>query len=113
MLKYIKNQTKNICKAAVIQNENALRFVSTKQISEEIFEEIFEIIVAQDGWNALEYVPVEKRSDKICKIAVTQNGYALNFVPIEKRSKKICKIAVTQNGYALRFVPEKYQKICK
>ena len=61
------------------------------------------IVVTKNGY-ALEYVPENLKSEKICEIAVAQNIYALRYIPIEKRSKKICEIAVPQNRWTLKVV---------
>ena len=62
--------------------------------------------VNQDGY-ALQFVPEDKRTDEICKIAVNQNGYALEFVPTDKQTDEICLIAITQNEKAIKFITNK------
>ena len=39
-------------------------------------------------------------------MAVQQDGLALQFVPKDKRTDKICEMAVLQNKYALQYVPK-------
>jgi hypothetical protein len=63
LLKYVKVQTKEICKLAIRQNIQALQYV-------------------------------KEQTEEICKLAVQQNGNALKFVKIQ--SDEICKLAVQQ-----------------
>ena len=77
---------------------------------------ICKIAVSQDGW-ALQEVPIELRTPELCKIAVSQDGGALEWVPKElPEYADICKIAVSQNVYALGEVPKElpeYLEICE
>ena len=45
----------------------------------------------------MQYVPENKKTDKICKLAVQNYGDALQYVPIEKLSEEIIKLAVRKN----------------
>jgi hypothetical protein len=70
-LRFVSEQTEEICLAAVKQNGYALRFVSEQT------EEICLAAVKQDGY-ALQYV--SEQTEEICLAAVKQNSYALEFV---------------------------------
>jgi hypothetical protein len=70
------------------------------------FEPILSFALRQNSW-ALEYVPVEFRTDEMCGIAVAHNGNALMYVPEKFRTEEMCRIAVEQDGVALFLVPEK------
>ena len=73
------------------------------------------IMLVKKAGQMLEYIPENKRTNKICKIAVQQNGDALYYVPNDKKTDELCEIAVQQYGQALQYIPEdkKTNKICE
>ena len=54
---------------------------------------------------AIQFIPSDKQTDEICKIAVGLSGCALTYISENKKTDEICKIAVQQNRYALTYVP--------
>jgi len=70
-LRYVKNQTENICLEAVKENGDALKYVKNQT------ENICLEAVKQDGY-ALRYV--KNQTENICLEAVKQDGYALRYV---------------------------------
>jgi len=70
-LRYVKEQTEQICLEAVKQNGDSLQFV--KEQTEQICLEA----VKQNG-NALRYV--KEQTEQICLEAVKQDGNALRYV---------------------------------
>ena len=52
------------------------------------------------------YIPDNKRTYEICKLAVQYDAYALQYITEDKKTDEICKIAVQQCGLTLKFVPE-------
>ena len=62
----------------------------------------------------LRNIPLEDRKS-LCanslEKAVQQNGLALEFVPLELRTESLCSIAVSQNPRALRWVPSQFKSI--
>ena len=80
-----------------------------KTTLEKIFNEVREY-----GW-ALEHVPEDLKTPKLCKIAVKQYGTILEFVPEARRTPELCKLAVENEGWALGYVPEalKTPELCK
>ena len=69
-------------------------------------EEICKLAVSQDGY-ALKYV--QKQTEELCKLAVSEDGFALQFV--QNQTEEICKIAVTQNYFAMRYVNPKFRHL--
>ena len=124
LLRFVKDQTDEICKCAVQKDCYALRFV--KDQTDEICElvvckngialqyvknqtnRLCELAVSQEG-TTLQYVLLQ--TDEICKLAVSQNGEALQYVLLQ--TDEICKIAVSQTGSALRYVILQTDEICK
>ena len=90
-LKFIENQTPEICLVAVKQNGCILEYVK-EQTSGICLE-----AVKQNGY-ALEYV--KDQIPEICLEAVKQNGYALRYV--KKQTPEICIAAIKEDGCALR-----------
>ena len=86
-LRYVKEQTEEICLEAVKENGYALGYV--KEQTEEICLEA----VKQNG-DALQYV--HKQTKEICLEAVKQNRYALQFVDKSIFSREKVMIELTQ-----------------
>ena len=63
------------------------------------------IMLVKKGGRILRYIPENKRTNKICEIAVQQDGSALQYVPEDKKTYELCKNAVLQEEYAFEFVP--------
>jgi hypothetical protein len=82
-LQFIKKQTFEMCKAAVINYGLALKYVR-KQTPELC------LIAVRNMGDALKYV--KHPSEEIELAAVSQNGYAIEFV--KEQSEKICFYAV-------------------
>ena len=70
-LRFVQNQTEEICLAAVEEDWYALRFVRNQT------EETCLAAVKENGF-ALQYV--DNQTEEICLAAVKQNGYALQYV---------------------------------
>ena len=100
-LEYVEEQTPEICMAAVKQDGRALLHVK-EQTPEMCLE-----AVKQDGWLLLY---VKEQTWEICLEAVKQNGYALRSV--KEQTPEICIEAVKQNGWALQYVKEQTREIC-
>ena len=75
-LRFIEEQTPEICKVAVEQDGLALQYIKNQT------EEISEVAVKQNGM-ALEFV--EKQTPEICVTAVMQNKDALKYVKYNKK----------------------------
>ena len=126
-LQYVKEQTEEICKLAIIKSyhyydnynnepkcyynyddyvqrhSKQLKYVKVQT------EEICRLAVQGDGC-ALKYV--KDQTEELCKIAVHNFGLALEFV--KEQTEEICKTAVQQNGHALElFVQNQTEDICK
>ncbi len=114
-IRYVKEQTPQLCQAAVRNGEWNFRYV-TQQTEEnclaaakenglilpyvkEPFPELQYIAVSQNGWVLKELV---NPNEKECLAAVSQNGLALQFV--KNQTTEICEAAVRDYGTALRFV---------
>jgi hypothetical protein len=82
-LKYVNEQTKNICMAAVENRGLELQYVGNQT------DEICMAAVQQNGF-ALYYV--KNQTEEICMAAVQQNCSAINYV--KNRTKSICMAAV-------------------
>jgi hypothetical protein len=90
---------KEICKLSCMKNGLSIKFVPKNIINEEICK-----YAVQNIGNTLEYVPKNMINKEICKLAVQQNGLSIKFVPLNIINKEICKLAVIQNGWALEYI---------
>jgi hypothetical protein len=84
LLRYVKNQTEEICIMAVIERNffDTLKWVKNQTNS------ICEAAVTRNG-HALQFV--KHQTDYICELAVQQDGYALVYV--RNKTAKICRLA--------------------
>jgi Domain of unknown function (DUF4116) len=83
----------------------------TQDIIGERWDELKPIIywmLEQNGW-ALQYVPTEYQTPRLCCMAIQQNGMALEYVPEDRRTPELCRLAVEQNGRTLYYVPKNKQ----
>jgi hypothetical protein len=76
-LRYIREQTPEICMEAVKQDGQALYFVKNQTL------EICLFAVEQDGM-ALGYVDLNIKNHDICMAALRQNGCALRYIPSQE-----------------------------
>lgn len=81
-----KNQTLEICLAAVKQNGLALKYVAHQT------PELCLMAIQQNPW-ALKYV--ENQTEKLCLEAVKQNGYLLDLV--RQQTEEICLATLSEN----------------
>jgi hypothetical protein len=65
----------------------------------------FTQMVKVDGLK-LESVPMQSRTYKLCKIAITQNWKALKFTPHCYYTAELFLIASAQNPRAIHYIPE-------
>ena len=108
-LRYVKNQTEQMCCVAVNQNPLTLQFVKEQT------DTICRVALHKNGL-VLHYVKPHLLTVDLCKIAVQQNGYALHIIcESSLATEEVCKLAVKQNGLALRYVNVKNQtdEICR
>nr|QBK87597.1 MAG: protein of unknown function DUF4116 [Marseillevirus LCMAC201] len=101
VLKYVKEQTEEICLAAVKVNGLALKYVKVQ--TEEIC-----LAAVQEYGRALE--SVKEQTSEICLAAVQRYGWALEFVKVQ--TPEICLAAVQQHRRALQYVKEQTPEIC-
>jgi Domain of unknown function (DUF4116) len=77
------------------------------------FESLLYWAIQQNG-RALRFIPENKRTLELCRLAVEQNGFALYFVPRDlkrnrfedKKTSELCRLAVEQNGLTLKYMSE-------
>lgn len=133
LLQHLKEQTPELCMAAVRQNGFALQFVENQgktypspfkvddvcleavkqrpealKFVDEQTSDMCLIAVMQPGRHIpLKYV--KEQTDQICLIAVSNNGVQLEFV--KDQTEEMCLAAVKQTSEALKFVKERTHKI--
>ncbi|PBF93492.1 DUF4116 domain-containing protein [Clostridioides difficile] len=100
-LRFIENQTEELCIDAIRENPDAFKYVKNR--TPKICMEVVKI-----SGEKLKHI--KNQTEEICKEAVKQNGFALKFV--KEQTPELCLIAVKQNGLALEFVKEQTEEIC-
>ena len=132
-LKYIVEQTENICKLAVQQNGIALRYVQNKthdicslaikqnvtaiqylnRLADDVnIDKLYILACQTDGYYALYNMIKTEKTEKLCKLAVQQNGMAIQFVDKKYVTNELCILAVKQNGMALQYIENQTHEIC-
>jgi hypothetical protein len=99
LLKYIDNQTEEICLEAVKKNGWALRYVKKQT------PEICLAAVKENGW-ALQYV--KEQTSEICLAAVKKAGTALEHV--KEQTPEICSAALKEDNSAFFYVQKPTDK---
>jgi hypothetical protein len=105
VLKYVSEQTLEICEAAVYQTIEAflrVKYQSTKMAMH---------VVSKCG-GMLSMVYDHLKTPDMCKIAVSSCGYAIEYVPIELKTKELYKLAVCRCPIAIREVYDQTFELC-
>jgi len=102
ILKYIRNQTKEMVITAILQNGNALEYVK---------EQTYDIclIAVKNYGRAIKFV--RNQTKELCLIAVRANGF--NIQHIVDQTEELCIEAVKKYGNALPYVQVQTLAICK
>ena len=105
VLEYVKNKTYNICIKAIETCPMALKYVDNQMYG------MCLKAVQLDGL-ALQYVKC--KTHKICETAVEENAMALQYVPEEIQTEVMCLSAVKKQWKALQYVfnKNKTYKVC-
>ena len=56
--------------------------------------------------NMLMTLPLERRTEAVCRRAIEIDGENIRYVPRDMRTEKLCYTAVQSWDYALDYVPE-------
>jgi len=98
--KYIKNKTDEILTEAVRVLPSVLKTIKNPTY------EMYKVAVNSMRGVGLQFIPISKQTDELCKLSVKNKPLSLQYV--KNKTLEICKLAVETNGDALEFVPEKY-----
>lgn len=105
-LQFIHNQTQKQCLAAVQQNGLALQYVSHYNYTY-LNHKIDTIAVKQ---NALAVQYVYEQNDDICKLAIKIDPLAIQY--IKNKTPELCELAVKLNGLALCYIKNQTEELC-
>lgn len=78
-----------------------------KQVPEQIVTDEFIHSAVSCDPCVLHFIPVEKRTYELCRIAASKG--ILSLVPEEQRTYELCLEAVSHNGYSLNWVPVEHR----
>lgn len=101
LLKQVKEQTPELCMAAVSEDYKALSYVREQS------NVICLIAVKNDG-NALQFV--KDQTPQICMEAVKHSGNAIQYV--KKQTPELCAEAIKQDPLALKHVKNPSKELC-
>lgn len=115
MLRYVDNKTARICVAAIVQNMNAFKYIKTEDysyhkhpvpgdpphITRLEYMKIAEIVLKHNG-RMIRFVDREEQTERLCLIAVKQNGIALKYA--QNKTKDVCHEAIKQNPSAVKYI---------
>jgi hypothetical protein len=118
--------TEDMCERLVKENSREVEHVPTEMMSEYICDMVMEdssenlkrlpeawrekyyVKVAKAGWG-FNQIPEDKRTEKLCVIAVEARGANLEHVPEDKKSYAIVLSAVDGDIEAYNFLPENFE----
>jgi IMP cyclohydrolase len=72
-------------------------------VNKEQIEEICLAAVMQNG-NALQFISNDRQTEAICLAAVSQNGLALKYTRDHLLTKEMCIIAISRNAFACQYI---------
>jgi hypothetical protein len=93
--------TEEFCLAVVRKNGYALRYVPVEMRTEAVCR------AAVENSANLDDVPEKLITEALCFTAVRKEGTALNGIPRKLKTEELCIAAVSQNPIAHRCIPEK------
>lgn len=97
-----KEQTIELCKAAIRQNPLALQFVSRKCLDSKMC-----LAAVKKNGQAFRYVPGQFVTKRMCELAVEAAPELLNNVPENFRTSTICINAIKKDVNILSFISQK------
>ena len=106
VLKYIKNQTEELCILAVKKLGCAFKYVNEQFRTEDMCI----LAIKHNGWT-FEYMK-EYQTERICRLAVQRNNKALEYVNEEFKTNELCVLAVNQRGLSLEFIDNQTLELC-
>jgi len=92
-LKYIANQTKDICRIAIKQNPYALKYIANQT------KEICRIAIKHNPYT-LKYI--DDQTEYICMLAIQRDPYTIQYV--KKHTLKICTSAMKINPNVSKYI---------
>jgi hypothetical protein len=111
-LKALKRKTYKIFKDEseifkfIIRDPFHIRFIDNPS------EKLCKLAVQQDG-NAIKYIPKRQRNEEVCKLALQRNGDVIHYIHEHQRSEDVCKLAVQQHPYLIRYIHNPSEEVCK
>jgi len=106
-LKYIKEQTPEICAMALQAHFIPIHEVTPLQYVKEQTPELCMMAIKQAPW-AIEYVKEQTR--ELCIAAVTRNGFTIGG--IKEQTDELCRIAVEKNPWAIKYIKNQTPELC-
>jgi hypothetical protein len=102
-LQFVAKQSERICCKALEISGKAIQYVRepTPQLA-------LQAIRNGGGVDFLRSMPLE-----ICYIAVERNGTFLQYIPKEKQTEEICRVAVQTSPSAIQWVLEQTEDLCR
>jgi hypothetical protein len=96
-----KEQTPEMCKAAISQNPKALQYASRKCIDAQIC-----LAAVKKEGTVFQYVPNQFINKEMCLLGVQADSDLLNNVPARWRTKEICLLAITKKPWTFIDIPQ-------
>jgi hypothetical protein len=98
------------CLEAVLQDGFTLQGVPEQRRTPKLCK-----IAVQSCPSVFPWVPMVLMTDELCSVAIQHDGALLFHVPEDRMSQDLCELAVRGTGYALSLVPDGYRtaEICE
>lgn len=101
-LQYVHNQTDRVCRYAIEQSGRAIQYVHN------MTPELCSLAIQMGG--GIEFL--QSMPSEVSRIAVEMNGLFLKYIPADKQTEELCRIAVENTPYALEWVHEQSDAVC-
>lgn len=73
-----------------------------------ITQELCETACSKDYGSALEFVPIDMRTEKVCLLSVNRDGENLKFVPLALRNLSLCELALKRSKESIKAIPYEF-----
>ena len=98
----MEKRTKSLCLIAVYFNPENIQYVP-----DEFQKELSAYAVKRDP-KTLQYVKIEYKTERMCTLAVLEDGLLLRFVPDNLKTIDICLFACQNNVKAIRYASQEF-----
>lgn len=101
-LQFVLKQSERVCKAALERSGKAIQYVR------ELTPELCSLAIRNEG--GVEFL--QSMPEDVRRMAVQRNGKFLQYIPAEKQTNEICRLAIANTPSAIQWVADQTEELC-